>query len=315
MKSTATKIIAIVIACLFLAFKTSAQISIQYDSENQIFTISSTSPPPFLNISMPQLVRATYIAADTLCKTFEAQQVDSIADGLADDSIETAFKAIIAAQHYNPLLFQYALFTTTFTRVNGYVSSYRSLHKAIEHNYYERIHPRNTYDSIRAESTGGIYFVKVRYQDHWVDSTDLQPSFLPYIDRYYAELELLTPIFGASSMFTCTGGDETGSSYPCLKTAWTRYPREYEPRVVSESDYFDVGPGLLIPESEYIVFMRTWATQINDVGSITFEIYPKKVLTVLGNVVYDPENYCGLGTEVEVEHFINSLRAKILCED
>jgi hypothetical protein len=315
MKSTATKIITIIIACLFLVFKASAQISIRYDSENQIFAISNTSLPPFLNSSMPPHVMATYIAADTLCKTFEAQQIDSIADGLADDDIATAFNAIIAAQHYNPLLFQCALFKTTFTRINGYVSSYRSLHKAIEHNYNERIRPRNTYDSIRAESTGGIYLVKVRYQDHRVDSTDLQPSFLPYIDRYYAELELLTPIFGASSMFTCTGGDETGSSYPCLKTAWTRYPREYEPRVVSESDYFDVGPGLLIPESEYIVFLRTWATQISEVGSINFEIFPKKALTVSGGVVYDPENYCGLGTEVAVEHFINSLHAKILGEE
>lgn len=315
MKSTAAKIIAIVIACLFPILNASAQISIQYDSENQFFTISSNSPSPFLNISMPPHVRANYIAADTLCKSFDAVQIDSIADDLADDSIETAFKAIIAAQHYNPLLFQYALFKNTFTRVNGYVSSYRSLHKAIEHNYYERIHPRNTYDSIRAESTGGIYFVKVRYQDHRVDSTDLQPSFLPYIDRYYAELELLTPIFGASSLFTCTAGDEAGSSYPCLKTAWTRFPKDYEPGVISESDYFDVGPGLLIPESEYIVFLRTWATQISEVGSINFEIFPKKALTVSGGVVYDPENYCGLGTEVAVEHFINSLHAKILCEE
>ncbi len=315
MKSTATKIITIVIAYLFLVFKSSAQISIQYDSENQFFTISSNSTPPFLNISMPPHVRATYIAADTLCKTFEAQQIDSVADGLADDDIETAFNAIIAAQHYNPLLFQYALLKTTFIRVNGYLASYRSLHKAIEHNYYERVRPRNKYDSIRAESTGGIYFVGVRYQDHRVDSTDLQPSFLSYIDRYYAELELLTPIFGASSLFACTDEDEAGSTYPCLKTAWTRFPREYEPRVISENDYLDVGPGVLIPESEYIVFLRTWATQIREVGSINFEIYPIKVLTVLGNIVYDPGNYCGLGSEVDLEHFINALRAKILFED
>ncbi|HOJ03849.1 MAG TPA: hypothetical protein PK916_07585 [Bacteroidota bacterium] len=292
--------------------KSVAQINIEFDDTKWLLRTSSTTPPPYLNVSMPPEVMDAYIVADTLRKSFGLHQIDSIANRLSADSIAIAFRSMLAAQDYNPILFQHAIGHSRIIGSPGYLTPLISIVKAIERNYFQRVLQANRYDSIRNTSSGGIYHVRVRHQEHRVDSVaELHPSFIPYVDAYYAELEVLTPIFGTTIPFTCID-PVTELRYACMKTSWHRYPRMWEPRVNSDSAYQQVGPGRLIPDNEYIVFIETWALYVAPGGWIVYELPPEKALTVENGTVLDPENYCGLGVAVELQHFIDTLRAHIL---
>lgn len=292
--------------------KSVAQINIEFDDTKWLLRTSSTTPPPYLNVSMPPEVMEAYIVADTLRKSFGLHQIDSIANRLSADSIAIAFRSMLAAQDYNPILFQHAIFHPGTIGSPRYITSFISVVKAIERKYFQRVLPANRYDSIRGTSSGGIYHVRVRHQEHRVDSVaEYHPSIIPYVDAYYAELEVLSPIFGTTIPFTCID-PVTELQYPCMKTAWIRYPLDWEPRVNSDSAYQQVGPGLLIPGNEYIVFIETWAMHFASGGWLLYELPPVKALTVENGTVFDPENYCGLGVAVELQHFIDTLRAHIL---
>jgi len=292
--------------------KSVAQVNIQFDDTSWVLLTSSTTPPPYINLSMPLEVMATYIVADTLCKTFDVFQIDSIANRLSADSIAIAFKAMVRTQDYHPLLFKHALFHSSFIGSPGYHSTYKALMDGIERNYFQRVRSRTRYDSIRYFASAGIYHVRVLNQEHRVDSVAFGHwSSVPYVDKYSADLMLLRSIFGSTTPFTCY---EVGSEYaiPCLKTGWNRYPREREGNVHDDSSYYRIGPGYLVPGAEYIVFLRAYSTRTRTGGKIEYGLSPHWVLPVANGLVYDLNNICGFGTEMDLQQFISALRVKIL---
>ncbi|MFA6234079.1 MAG: hypothetical protein WC824_07795 [Bacteroidota bacterium] len=293
---------------------TTAQVNVQDDYSRFVVKTTNAAPPPYINLSMPLNVLATYIVADTLCKSFDFSVIDSIADALSADSIDIAYRAIIAAQDYNPLLFKHALFKTTMIGEDNYSSNYGALFKGIERNYFSRVRPAARYDSIRFKASGGIYHVKVRNQESVRDSTNPSPSFYAYQDNFHAELQVLAPIIGINTNFNCID-DASGATYPCLYTSWVRYPIEHEPKIFSEMDYEKIGPGLLIPGREYIVLLTAWARNLTSDGGIEFQVYPNIVLSVSDGIVLDPDNFFGLGTEFILRQFIDTVRSRILLQN
>lgn len=293
---------------------TTAQVIVHDDYSRFVIKTTNAAPPPFINLSMPLNVMATYIVADTLCKSFDYGVIDSIADALTADSIDIAFRAIIATQDYNPLLFKHALFKTTMIGEDNYSSNYKALFDGIERNYFSRVRPAARYDSIRFMASGGIYHVKVRNQDSVRDSVNPSPSYYAYQDNFHAELEVLAPLFGINTNFICID-DVSGAIYPCLYTSWLRYPIEHEPKIFTETDYEKIGPSLLIPGGEYIVLLTAWARNLTTDGGIDFQVRPKIVLSVSDGYVLDTDNFFGLGNEIGIQQFIDAVRSQILLQD
>jgi len=87
---------------------------------------------------------------------------------------------------------------------------------------------------------------------------------------------------------------------------------EHEPKVFTQTGYEMIGPGRLIPETEYIVLLTAWARNLTTDGGIEFQVHPKIVLPVTDGYVLDSENFFGLGTEVALQQFTVAVRSNIL---
>ena len=56
-------------------------------------------PLPPLEVNMPFDVMVGYIVADTLCRVYDAYQIDSLVETISADSIEIAMKTFIAIKN------------------------------------------------------------------------------------------------------------------------------------------------------------------------------------------------------------------------
>jgi hypothetical protein len=202
-KTITQSITILAIVTLITSYQLSAQIACWYDYDKYAYLVSNEVVLPAINSNMPLEVMATYIVADTLCKTVEWHALDSAANALSADSIAIAFQSRVHAQDYDPMLHNQMLNYTSLADSLNYNESYRSLCELIDQEYYENVRPKNYYDSLRDSYSGGIYYVKVKFLEERIDSTDVWPMDVGYEDEYMAELGVVGKIFGIRSPEMC----------------------------------------------------------------------------------------------------------------
>lgn len=265
---------------------------------------------PYFSASLPWEVMATYVVADTLCRLYTEEELTAIAAGLSNDSLIIGFKALIKAQDYNYFLFRHIQSLSWKIKPVSYKIDYGVLQNVLEKEYFLRIENPTVFDTIRQSNIGAIIFARVLNTEMHLDSTVARFGSSKVNEVYCADVEIIYSIFGASNVSICEGQGD-GEVLACLHLTWS-CPKESEfSRYYPEYSYYEYGPGRLVTNKEYIIFTDMWMHTIAP-NSIKYYILPVTALPVTDNTVHDIYNILGLGENISLSTFIQTLRNGII---
>ncbi len=259
---------------------------------------------PPLQMDMPFDVAIGYVVADTMCRLYDAGQIDSILQTISADSILIGVKTFIAMRNYDTFLYEHLCKQLYFHKPSNYRTYYRALERALFSEYYSRVHAPTLYDTLRDRYCGGIYQVRVGSQSMYIDSVRQKPIGSRVAEIYCADLDVIASIYCYNTRFTC--GIKTPEDIsPCIRVSWFRSPVEYYPGYDSLTIH-KKGPGYLEVGKEYLVFMETWNS-----SDYNWQYHPVMAYEVVNGLIYDPDGVFRRGEYIDVYELISDLHSAI----
>jgi hypothetical protein len=282
------------------------------DSTCEILNAAVITNWPSYSIQMPLDIVATYIVADTLCKLYSPEELYSFANSLSEDSIALGMRALLRALDYDYLRFRHTENESNWRQPAAYKSTYMDLGGSLQNAFYDRVSPRNLYDTLRDFNIGGVYLVNVESRSVHIDSTTRYFGSPHLNEIYCADISIITSIFGGLQNSDFCGNPIGEGSGNCIPVSWVCPPdsifRYYAPKGFT---YYESGPGKMEVGKQYIVFLDLFV--VNTQADYTsYYLRVRGALPVLGNVVFDNDFLLRKGAQIDLEDCISTLRNGML---
>jgi hypothetical protein len=265
---------------------------------------------PQIELDMPLKVMASYIVADTLCRTFTENELTEIVHSLSDDSVAIGLKSLIAVQDYDYLRYIHLQDFSWQVKPEFYKTDYMAIERVLTREYFTRVAPADGFDSIRMYNRGPIVLAKVLNVGMHLDSSLIRMSHPGVSEVYCADIQLLSSIFGATNPSFCY--PDTEESGICVfGISWSSPPADKFSRYIRDYTYQEYGPGRLQTGNTYIIWTDMWIMKTEG-NILTYSVFPKVALPVEDNIVHDKYNWTGLGEYVPLDTYVSTLRNGIL---
>jgi hypothetical protein len=266
----------------------------------------NVTPLPPLKADMPFDVIVGYTVIDTLCRLYNASQIESLVHGLSYDSLIIGMKTYIAMRNYDAFLYEHLCQQTFFNPPPNYKTSYRRVQDALLKEYYERTSEITFYDTLRERYDGGIYDVYVVGRSSYYDSSGTKSAKTEAAGVYCADVNILSSVYEYGTHVTC--GSEVGDeSNGCIRISWyTPDDSYFLGRGYSTQETYEQTAGRLEPGYEYLVFLIIWGS-----GPSTYQHHLYLAFKVLNGSLHDPDGFFRMGEYIDKNSLISILHSKI----
>jgi hypothetical protein len=226
---------------------------VEQDSCETVWTTYAGRYPP-LTPGMPWYVANAYIVTDSVSRSATLETIRDSLGRVSDDSLWLAYRALVLAHDYNPMLLHHYWSDATYARGSEYITSPRHTLAALEEEYYRRFGEPDSNESKIFDADGGIYRIQVYNVEMRSDSG--YNGYLPYggyTGHWCARGLVVDCLLGEETNFGRIELD--GAQYPVAYVYWgaaSFTPEHADP----DFELFNsIRHNFLVEGKEYLVFL------------------------------------------------------------